>query len=103
MQNPFKRSKPTYTDEAERERLLEWLNSLKPTDTDYETVLKRLNELDRIHKRSSEFQKTIIPTLATGFGIAGIYGLQQFAGVIVPKALESIAARQEAKKSKELD
>jgi hypothetical protein len=35
--------------------------------------------------------------------VAGIYAIQQFAGVIVPKALESLAARQEQKKHKELD
>lgn len=104
MQNPFKREKPDYTYELERERLLNWLNDSEPDSDGYQTVMARLNELDRMQKRTSEFNKAIIPALGTVGGVAGIYALQQFAGVLVPKALEALAARQEAKKNpQELD
>lgn len=104
MRNPFKREKPSYTYELEHERLLNWLNDNEPDTDGYETVMRRLNELDKMMNRTSELKKTLIPALGTVGGVAGIYALQQFAGVIVPKALESIAARQEAKKHpQELD
>jgi hypothetical protein len=66
-------------------------------------VLTRLNELDRIIKRASESKKAIIPAVGTAVAIGGVYALQQFGGVIVPRALESIAARQEQKKSQKDD
>lgn len=89
---------------AERQRLLEHLETLAPTTDEYHTVLTRLNELDKILNRTTELKKTVIPALGTIGGVAGIYGLQQFAGVLVPKALEAIAARTENKKHpKELE
>jgi hypothetical protein len=36
-------------------------------------------------------------------GVSAIYGVQQFAGVLIPKALDSIAARQQQKKSEQDD
>lgn len=103
MQNPFKRKLESGTYEYERERLLDWLNDAEPETDEYHKVMQRLNDLDKMINRTSEFNKTLIPALGTLGGVAGIYALQQFAGVIVPKALESIAARQEAKKAQELD
>lgn len=103
MHNPFKRTIEPDTYEYERKRLLDWLNNNEPDTDEYETVMKRLNDLDRMINRTSELNKTLIPALGTVSGVAAIYVIQQFAGVIVPKALESIAARQEAKKPKELD
>jgi len=35
--------------------------------------------------------------------VAGIYALQQFAGVLVPKALDAIASRSSQKKTSERD
>jgi hypothetical protein len=102
MRNPFKRKPKPYV--AERDRLVEWLSANDPTHDDYATVMHRLNEIDRLMNRASETKKAIIPAAGTTVAIAGIYALQQFGGVLVPKALESIAARQEQKKSnKELD
>jgi hypothetical protein len=101
MPNPFKRKLKPYV--AERDRLQESLASLDPTTTEYHTVLTRLNELDRIIKRASESKKAIIPAVGTAVAIGGVYALQQFGGVIVPRALESIAARQEQKKSQKDD
>lgn len=104
MQNPFKRKHSDYTIKAERERLLNWLNDEEPHTEKYKEVMHRLNDLDKMHRRTSEINKTVIPALGTIGGVAGIYALQQFAGVLVPKALETLAARQEQKKqSKELD
>jgi hypothetical protein len=98
MKNPLKRT-TRYEDELQR--LLEEAKTLAPTSDEYFAVLKALNELDKIHNRSSEFMKTIIPALGTIGGVAGIYALQQFAGVIVPKALDALGSRS-SKSSKEL-
>jgi hypothetical protein len=102
MRNPFKRSPKPYV--AERDRLQEKLASLDPTTDEYQTVMNRLNELDRILNRASDTKKAIIPAVGTAVAIGGVYALQQFGGVLVPKALESLAARQEQKRaSKEAD
>lgn len=102
MHNPFRRKPKPY--EAERQRLLEHLTTLDPTTEAYANAMARLDQLDKILNRTTELKKTVIPAAGTIVGVAGIYGLQQFAGVIVPKALESLAARQEQKKNpKELD
>lgn len=99
MHNPLKRKPKPYV--AERDRLQEELTKLSPTTDEYQTVMARLNELDKILNRTSELKKTVIPALGGIGAVGGIYALQQFAGVIVPKALESLAARQEQKKHKE--
>lgn len=103
MPNPFKRKKPDYTYEGERERLLNWLNDAEPHTEDYQKVMNRLNELDRMQKRASETKKAIIPALGGIGAVVGIYGLQQFAGVLIPKALEIHATRQEQKSTKKDD
>lgn len=95
MQNPLKR-KTRY--EGELQRLLEEASTLHPTSDEYYTVLTRINELDKIHNRSSELTKTVIPALGTVGGVAGIYALQQFAGVIVPKALDALGSRSKTSK-----
>lgn len=99
MRNPFKREKNEITYQRERLRLLDHLNDTPPDSEEYETVMRRLNDLDKIKKRSYELTKTAIPALGAIGGVIGIYGLQQFGGIIVPKALESLNARQEAKKN----
>lgn len=102
MHNPFKRKPKPY--EAERQHLLGALEHLHPAHDDYAAIMNRLDQLDKILNRTSELKKTIIPAAGTVAGVAGIYGLQQFAGVIVPKALDAIASRQEQKKHpKELE
>ena len=102
MQNPFKRKrKAAYV--VERQRLLEALTKLNPATEAYQSVMARLDELDRILNRTNETMKTVVPALGTVLGVASIYGLQQFAGVIVPKALDTIAARKEHKNDKETD
>lgn len=99
---PFPKRKPKpYV--AERQRLLDKLETLDPTTDDYETVMHRVNELDKILNRTTELKKTIIPAFGATAAIGGIYALQQFAGVLVPKALEQLAMRQEQKKSKEAE
>lgn len=89
--------------EAERERLLEHIGTLNPATEAYKDVMARINELDKILNRTSELKKTVIPALGGIGAVGGIYALQQFAGVIVPKALDSLATRQEQKKHKEPD
>lgn len=101
MHNPFKRKPKPYIDE--RERLLTALETHSPDSDEYQKVMNRLDQLDKILNRTSELKKTVIPTLGTIGAITGIYALQQFVGVIVPKALDSLAARTEQKKPKELD
>jgi hypothetical protein len=100
MHLPKRKPKPYV---AERERLLEELKKLSPTTDEYQTVMHRLNELDKILNRTTELKKTVIPAVGGIGAVAGIYALQQFAGVLVPKALEQLAARQEHKKSKEAE
>lgn len=101
MRNPFKRKPKPYIEE--RERILSVMETVSPYSDEYEKLMKRLNELDRLINRTSELKKTVIPALGTVGAITGIYALQQFAGVIVPKALEAHAARQEQKKSQQDD
>jgi len=98
MHLPKRKPKPYV---AERERLLAEMQKHDPTTDEYQKVMHRLNELDKILNRTTELKKTVIPALGGISAVAGIYALQQFAGVLVPKALESLAARQEQKKNKE--
>ena len=91
----IKRKPKPYVEE--RNRLLYKMSLTPPTDDDYETLMKRLNELDKILNRTTELKKVSIPALGGVAAIGGIYVLQQFGGVIVPKAMDSIAARQEQK------
>lgn len=100
MKNPLKRKPNRY--EAELQRLLVCADSLNPTTDEYQKVMARINELDKIHKRTTELKKTVIPAMGTIGGVAGIYALQQFAGVIVPKALDAIASRSQ-KNQRDLD
>jgi len=95
MRNPFKRKKPY---EATRQQLLDALDQHPPSSDEYKAVMARLDQLDKILKRTTELKKTVIPAIGTIGAVTGIYALQQFAGVIVPKALDSLAARQEQKK-----
>lgn len=97
MRNPLKRKPKPYV--VERDRLLEWLAANDPDSEEYETVMRRLNELDRILNRTTEKFKTIVPALGTLGAVGGIYALQQFGGVLVPKVLETIAAKQEHRKA----
>lgn len=101
MKNPLKRSPKPYV--AERDRLLEELKKLNPAEDAYQNVLARLNDLDKINNRTTELVKTVVPALGTVASVAGIYALQQFAGVIVPKALDAIASRTPQKKSRDFD
>ena len=82
---------------AERQRLVDELATLNPASTEYQTVLARLDELDRILNRTSELKKIAIPAFGTVLAIGGIYSLQQFAGVIVPRALEALPAKEQKK------
>jgi len=102
MFNPFKRKPKPYVEE--RDRLLKHLAVSDPTDDDYATILHRVNELDKILNRSSDKFKTVVTAAGPVAAIGGIYALQQFGGVLVPKAMESYATRQENKKHpRELD
>ena len=101
MRNPFKRKPKPYTEEIDR--IQKVMAACSPYSTEYKECLARLDQLDRIHNRTTELKKTVIPALGTVGAVTGIYALQQFAGVIVPKALDSLAARQEQKKSQQDD
>lgn len=100
MKNPLSRKPNRY--EAELTRLLEEAKTLHPTSDEYYTVLTRINELDKIRNRTTELTKTVIPAVGTLGGVVGIYALQQFGGVIVPKVLESLASKS-SKKHSDLD
>ena len=88
---------PPTTYKVERDRLLDHLNSADPESDAYEKVMTQLDRLDKIHNRSSELTKTLIPTLGTIVSVGGIYAIQQFGGVLVPKVLEAIASRSTQK------
>lgn len=89
---------------AERDRLLKQLAHLPPDTDQYHTVLQRVNDIDKILNRSSDKFKALLGAAGPAVAIGGVYALQQFGGVLVPKALETYAARQDTKKSpKELD
>lgn len=90
----FKRSgikARTYAEELQR--LLATAATLDPTDPKYAVVMCRIKELDEIAKRSSEKFKTVIPAICTGVSLVGMYVVQQFAGILVPKALDMILSR----------
>lgn len=101
MWNPFRRKPKPYV--GERDRLLATMATLTPSDDDYAKVMQRLNDIDKILNRSSDKFKTFITAAGPVAAIGAIYGIQQFGGVIVPKAAETYAARQDAKKPRELD
>lgn len=100
---PLLRRKPKpYVEE--RNRLLKQLSHLSPDTDQYHTVLQRVNDIDKILNRSTDKFKTLVGAAGPAVAIAGVYALQQFGGVLVPKALETYAARQDTKKNaKELD
>jgi hypothetical protein len=100
MQNPFKRKPSTRSIEDERIRLLEALVELDPSTPEYAAVLTRLDQLDEITQRSSELTKTIIPAAGAVAGVGAIYAVQQFGGMIIPKALEAIASKTPQKPNK---
>lgn len=93
---PFPKRKPSVY-EDERQRLLQHMTTLHPHSDEYEKTLAALDRLDKINNRSTELTKVAIPALSTVASVAGIYALQQFAGVIVPKALETLASRSSHK------
>ena len=98
----FKRLKgDTRTYEDERQRLLISASTLDPASDEYAQVLTQIDKLDKIQKRSSERLKTVVPACVTAASLAGIYAVQQFAGIIVPKALDAIASRSERRQSEE--
>jgi hypothetical protein len=101
MKNPLKREPKPYV--AERDRLLEYLGNADPATDEYQKGMARLNELDRMMNRTTELKKTVIPALGTIGGVAGIYALQQFGGVIVPRVLEAIGSRSQQRHPRELD
>jgi hypothetical protein len=82
----------TYADE--RQRLLLKAAELEPVSDEYHKVMTRIDLLDKITKRSSDLVKTIIPAGATVAGLVGIYAIQQFAGVAVPKAMDMLVGRR---------
>lgn len=98
MKNPLKRT-TRYEDELQR--LMEVLAALSPYSDEYKIAMTELDRLDKINNRTTELKKTVIPTLGTIGGVAGIYALQQFAGVIVPKALDALGSRSQQKNPKE--
>lgn len=100
MKNPFKRHPKPY--EKELNRLLQHIQYMDPADDEYQKVIARIDQLDKVNNRTTELKKTVIPTLGTVGGVAGIYALQQFGGVLIPKALDAIASRS-PQKHKELD
>lgn len=102
MRNPLKRKpKPL---KAEHDRLVGWLSKADPTDPQYEIVTHRLNDINRILNRASDGKKAWIPALGTMGAIGSLYIIQQFGGILVPKAAETITAKMDAKKhSQELD
>lgn len=81
----------TYGDE--RQRLLEAAAHLDPHLPEYKTVMDRIDQLDKISKRSGDKAKAFIPACATVVSVIGIYALQQFAGVVIPKALDVLTGR----------
>lgn len=90
----FERLKGTHSYVKERERLLTIASTLEPTSDEYHKVMTRIDLLDKITKRSSDAVKAIIPASATVVGLMGIYAIQQFAGVAVPKAMDMLVGRR---------
>lgn len=83
----------TKTYETERQRLLDKASTLDPTTDEYHKVMSRIDLLDKIIKRSSDWLKALIPAGATVVSLAGLYAVQQFAGLAVPKAMDMIVGR----------
>lgn len=83
----------TISYEDERQRLLETASKLDPTTDEYHKVMTRIDLLDKIMKRSSEKIKALIPASATVLSLIGLYAIQQFAGVVAPKAMDMLVGR----------
>lgn len=95
MKNPFAPKPSPY--EPLREQLFEEARNEPAFSDKFGAVLQNLDTLRKIETRSSEREKSLIAASGTVAGVIGIYALQQFAGVIVPKALDMIASRQPTK------
>ena len=95
MKNPFAKKANIY--DPLREQLLEEARGREAYSDEFGAVIKNLDYLDKIDKRSSEKSKALIAASGTVAGVVGIYALQQFAGVIVPKALDALASRHTQK------
>ena len=91
MKNILKRKPKPY--EAERQRLLLTASTMDPTTKEYMALINRLDQLDQFINRTSEFKKTAIPAFATIAGMATIYSVQQFAGILLPRLVETLASR----------
>ena len=78
----------------EQLRLLDHLETTGPDTDEYKQVMKRLDQLDQILNRTTEFNKTLIPAVTSVAAVGGIYVLQQFGGVLVPKVLDLLTTRK---------
>lgn len=76
----------------ERQRLLEYAAKQDPDSEAYQSTMDRIDQLDKIIKRSRESVKVIVPAGITAASLAGIYMLQQNLGQL-PRAIDSILGR----------
>lgn len=95
MDNPFAKKPDDLA--PLRQQLLDEANGRAAYSDEFSGCLENLDKLDKIQKRSSEMKKALVASAGTIGGVAAIYALQQFAGVIVPKALEALANRHAQK------
>ena len=86
MKNPFEKKPSPYL--PIKEQLFEEANNRACFSDEFNQVMEHIDTLDKIEKRSSDAKIAAIGVAGPALGIVGIYALQQFAGVIVPKALE---------------
>lgn len=89
----LKRLSRTRTYRDERQHLLDVAAMLDPTSEQYAKVIDRIDKLDKIIKRSSEKVKTIVPSCITAASLVGIFVIQQYAGIVIPKALDMLPGR----------
>lgn len=87
----------TRRDELEHRRLYETAFTMDPASDEYAKVMDRIDQHDKILKRSSEKLKTFIPAAATVISVGAIYATQQFGGLLIPKVVEAITSRNQPK------
>ncbi|RTL03868.1 hypothetical protein EKK58_11880 [Candidatus Dependentiae bacterium] len=95
MKNPlYEEAYDASTYDDLRHQILNKLATTDPTTPEYGQAFARLNELDEIVKRPSGRFEAALAASGPVAAVVGIYLVQQFGGILVPKVLETFVSRR---------